>query len=252
MHETAVRKHALDLLASGMSRREVCRQLGVGYNSTYRWEQRLQPSHKASYIRCFRCSGESAPDSLAYLYLLGQYLGDGHIRRSGRSQCLSITCCTDYPGIMREVEQAIPLVIDAAVFRRGRPDVGCINVESTTKHWLCAFPQAGPGRKHTRPIVLEPWQVELVDADPRPLIRGLIHSDGWRGTNWTTKTVGGTTKRYTYPRYQFSDRSDDIRGIFTDALDRLGISWRQSNQWTISVARRDAVATLDTFVGPKS
>jgi len=84
-------------------------------------------------------------------------------------------------------------------------------------------------------------------VDPR-----IIHSDGWRGTNWTTRTVGGTTKKYTYPRYQFSNRSADIRGIFTGALDRLGIAWRQSNQWTISVARREAVAALDAFVGPKT
>lgn len=120
-----------------------------------------------------------------------------------------------------------------------------------TRQWLHLFPQHGPGVKHERAIVLEAWQRDLVETDPRPLIRGLIHSDGWRGTNWTTKTVGGTTKRYTYPRYQFSNRSDDIRGIFTDALDRLGIAWRQSNRWTISVARRDAVAALDEFIGPK-
>ena len=240
------------MLELGLTRRDVCRILGVGYNSTYRWQSRLQPLHKASYIRCFRCHDMPLPDPAAYLYLLGQYLGDGHIRPSGRSRCLSISCCTDYPGVMREVEQAMQRVLAASVFHRGRPDVGCICVESTTLHWLCAFPQSGPGMKHTRPIVLEPWQIELIDADPRPLIRGLIHSDGWRGTNWTTKTVGGTTKKYTYPHYQFSNRSADIRGIFTDALDRLAIAWRQSNQWTISVARREAVAALDEFVGPKT
>jgi len=125
-------------------------------------------------------------------------------------------------------------------------------VQCITQKWLHLFPQHGVGRKHTRPIVLEPWQVALVDADPRPLIRGLIHSDGWRGTNWTERRVGGTTRRYTYPRYQFSNRSDDIRTIFTTALDRLGISWRQSNRWTVSVARREAVAVLDAFVGPKT
>jgi hypothetical protein len=27
-----------------------------------------------------------------------------------------------------------------------------------------AFPQHGPGRKHERPIVLEPWQLEIVDT----------------------------------------------------------------------------------------
>jgi hypothetical protein len=132
------------------------------------------------------------------------------------------------------------------VHRQGCTIVGCI-----TRQWLHLFPQHGPGRKHTRPIVLEPWQVELVQQDPRPLIRGLIHSDGCRVTNWTERRVGGTTKRYTYPRYFFSNASDDIRRIFTDALDQLGIAWRQSNPRNISIARREAVAALDEFVGPK-
>jgi transposase-like protein len=37
MHGVAVRQMALDLLALGLTRRDVCRVLGVGYNSTYRW-----------------------------------------------------------------------------------------------------------------------------------------------------------------------------------------------------------------------
>ncbi|MFI9836970.1 helix-turn-helix domain-containing protein [Nonomuraea sp. NPDC051941] len=45
------------------------------------------------------------------------------------------------------------------------------------------FPQHGPGKKHERPIVLEPWQREIVSAHPGRFVRGLIHSDGWRGTN---------------------------------------------------------------------
>jgi hypothetical protein len=252
MHEVATRQTALDLLSIGLSRRDVCRILKVGYNSTYRWELRLEPSHRASFIRCFRCSDEPPADPFAYLYLLGQYLGDGHIRRSGRSICLSVTCCTDYPRIIREVERAFADVLEASVFHRRRPHVRCLNIEATTRHWLHLFPQHGPGRKHERTIALEPWQQDLVDADPRPLIRGLLHSDGWRGSNWTTRTVGGTTKRYVYPRYQFSNMSTDIRGIFTDALDQLGIAWRQNNYNSISVARREAVAALDAFVGPKS
>jgi hypothetical protein len=86
---------------------------------------------------------------------------------------------------------------------------------------------------------------------PKSSYRGLIHSDGCRIANWTQKTVVGTTKRYTYPRYFFSNASDDIRRIFTDALDLLGIAWRQSNPRNVSIARREAVAALDEFVGPK-
>lgn len=252
MHEVPTREVALRLLDIGLTRREVCRIVGVGYTSTYRWQQRLTPSHKAARISCFRCDDLPVPDAAAYLYLLGQYLGDGHLRQSGRSVCLSITCCTDYPDIDRSVADAMRSVLPVSVFYRSRAGVACRCVESTTRHWLHVLPHHGRGHKHERRIALEPWQVALVDADPQPLVRGLIHSDGWRGTNWTERTVGGVRKRYTYPRYQFSNRSADIRGIFTDALDRLGIAWRQSNQWTISVARRAGVAALDEFVGPKT
>jgi hypothetical protein len=55
----------------------------------------------------------------------------------------------------------------------------------------------------------------------------------------------------TYPRYQFSNRSEDIRNLFCWALDLVGAHWTQSNQWTISVSRRKDVHYLDSFVGPK-
>ena len=59
-------------------------------------------------------------------------------------------------------------------------------------------------------------------------------------------------KAYEYSRYMFSNRSEDIRRIFTDACDRAGIEWRQSYDWTISVSKRGSVERMDSFVGPKS
>jgi hypothetical protein len=55
-----------------------------------------------------------------------------------------------------------------------------------------------------------------------------------------------------YPRYHFSNRSDDILAIFAEACRRLGVACRANNRWELSVARRDSVAKLDEFVGPKS
>ena len=62
-------------------------------------------------------------------------------------------------------------------------------------------------------------------------------------------TVKG--RDYAYPRYQFSNRSDDIRALFTYACDLVGIEWRPWGRWHISVARSASVARLDEFVGPK-
>jgi hypothetical protein len=124
---------------------------------------------------------------------------------------------------------------------------GCKEIYSFSKHWTCLFPQHGAGPKHKRPIVLEPWQRWVaVERNPEMLLRGLIHSDGCRAIN---RVKGG---RYSYVRYMFSNRSGDIRKIFTDACDRAGVEWRQSYYWMISVSRRDSVEKLEQFIGPKS
>jgi hypothetical protein len=81
------------------------------------------------------------------------------------------------------------------------------------------------------------------------LLRGLFHSDGCRFVNWASKPDG---RRYYYLRYMFWNESEDIRKILTDALDLLGIAWRQPRRNAIAVSRKEAVAALEAFVGPKS
>jgi len=105
-------------------------------------------------------------------------------------------------------------------------------------------PRHGPGKKHLRPIRLDAWQELLVEEATEEFIRGLIDSDGCRvvTNDRGTRSV----------RYQFSNRSDDIRGIFCAALDALGIPWTRPSQYVIAVYRKAAVARLDEFVGPKS
>jgi hypothetical protein len=44
--------------------------------------------------------------------------------------------------------------------------------------WPAPFPQHGPGRKHRRPIVLEPWQRDIVERHPWEFIRGCLDPTG--------------------------------------------------------------------------
>ena len=118
----------------------------------------------------------------------------------------------------------------------------------SSKQLPCLFPQHGAGKKHERVIKLADWQQRAVERHPHLLLRGLIHSDGCRFTN----TVRHGTKVYEYPRYNFTNRSDDIRRIFCNACDLLGVEWRVMNAWNISVARRASVSRLDEFIGPKA
>lgn len=116
-----------------------------------------------------------------------------------------------------------------------------------------AFPQCGPGKKHERAIELVGWQCELTHANPEQLIRGLIHSDGCRTVNrFSTRLPSGRIGHYEYPRYFFSNLSADIRRIFCEHCELLGIHWTLSNPRNVSISHRDSVAILDSFVGPKS
>lgn len=177
------------------------------------------------------------------------YLGDGCISRHARAYRLRISCADAYPQIKDEVERAIRRVLPAKVGRV--QSVGCTEVGAYSVHWPCFFPQHGAGVKHKRPIVLEPWQKLVVDRSPRPFLRGLLHSDGWRGENVAIRKTELAIEYRTYTRYLFSNRSEDIRNLFCYACDLIGVHWTQSNEWTISVARRKDVHYLDSFIGPK-
>jgi hypothetical protein len=177
---------------------------------------------------------------------LGLYLGDGYIAGHPRVYKLRISLDARYRGIIFECRQAIASVRHCDVKRvRLASQVGCFDVYSYWKHWPCVFPQHGIGPKHRRPIVLAPWQVAIVRQHPRELLRGLIHSGGCRVINRVSKG------RHQYPRYFFTNLSEDILQIFRDACDAIGVRHRNSKPNVISVARRESVAILDAFIGPK-
>lgn len=187
-----------------------------------------------------------------YSYLLGLYLGDGCISKTRREgvYILRIACADAWPGLLEECKRAMRAVMpDNKVGVQQQQ--GCSEVRSHSKHWPCLFPQHGPGKKHTRRIELASWQQAIVRKYGQALIRGLIHSDGCRITNRVRRDLPHGQRWYEYPRYLFVNESADIRGLFTDALDRLDIEWRYSKPNTVSVARRGAVGRLDEFVGPK-
>jgi len=110
-------------------------------------------------------------------------------------------------------------------------------------HWPCLFPQHGPGRKHERRIALASWQQAIVTREPQAFIRGLIHSDGCR--------IVANDRGRASPRYHFSNLSEDIKRLYCDSLDALGIPWTRPCAKQIAVYRLSAVEILDTFVGPK-
>lgn len=246
------------LSEQGLFDRKVALIVGVPLRTVRNWRKgrRRAPGSGPARIPCPRCAEDvTLPEPGAdYAYLLGLYLGDGHIVLAGdRSKAvwrLSVWCADDWPGLVRECARAMQAIRpDNRVSLRQRQ--GCIEVSSYSRHWPCLFPQHGPGKKHTRPIELVEWQQDIVARHPGDLARGLFHSDGYRGINRVRRTWGNSDHWYEYPRYLFVNESADILELCGVTLDQLGVEWRFSKPNTISVAKREAVARLDEFVGPK-
>lgn len=185
MHSKATVEAALALVAAGLSPTEIGRRLRVPKCTIQYWCRggRQEPATRAQRKTCVRCH-ELPLDERQYAYLLGSYLGDGHITAGRRYVAsLALYCSDDWPGVRREVQEAMRAVMPSSrVCLVAR--TGCHAVTSYSNHWLCRFPQHGPGMKHTRTIALEPWQSAFVEEHPGRLLRGLFHSDGCRILNW--------------------------------------------------------------------
>jgi hypothetical protein len=236
----------------GRSDSKIARLLGVPRSTIAGWRRGRGCSYHLRVAAATPHWRPSAPE--AYCYLLGMYLGDGCIWVNRRgSASLAITLDSAYPGIVAETRNALSVVwpgMNASCVLRKDGRVTILKAYHPVLPM--AFPQHGRGRKHLRPIRLVDWQLELTHRCPRPLLRGLIHSDGCRTVNrFQTALPSGRVAQYEYPRYFFSNLSADIRGIFCDHCDLLGIRWTQSNPRNISISHRKSVALLDEFVGPK-
>ena len=190
----------LDLVRTGLNDCEISRRTGIPRGTIRDWRRGRRPNFERTRATCAVCVGNPlALPQAAYTYLLGLYLGDGYLVAFPRAVYkLRITCADRYPDLIRQCEFAMTQILPNKVNRAARQ--GCCDVYSLSKHWPCLFPQHGPGRKHERRIELAAWQQDLIDLDPRPLLRGLLHSDGCRVLNWVNGTPYPATTSATHRR----------------------------------------------------
>ena len=253
MRTLGERERVRILVEAGLNDCAVSRSTGIPRSTVREWRAGGFRAPKAVVSVCDNCDrhGHSLdlPDPSAYAYLLGVYLGDGHIAQGQRGVFrLRVFLDSRYPQIIQEVAEAMEGVMPGKKARRElHPTWAMVRLDMWSKHWPCLLPQHGPGMKHTRPIALADWQQRIVDEHHPEFLRGLIHSDGCRSTN----RVWHGNKAYEYARYTFSNASADIRALFCASCDALGVPWRRMNARNISVARREGVAALDAFIGPK-
>src|ERR1700728_427712 len=137
MHPQATVDRALALSGQGVLDREVALIVGVPLRTVRNWRtgRRRASGPGAARVPCPRCAEEfTLPEPGAdYAYLLGLYLGDGHIvLAGGRSKAvwrLSIWCADDWPGLIQECARVMHAIRpDNRVALRQKQ--GCIEVSS--------------------------------------------------------------------------------------------------------------------------
>jgi len=253
MHPPEVREAALALINAGHNDCEVARMLGIPRRTIADWRRPTYARLRDVEI-CPRCWKAARPICLSdadYAELLGLYLGDGCISPGGRTSRLRITLDAKYPRIINEAESLM-----RRCFPENRVDVvhaknkgKCVDVSVYSRHLPCVLPQHGPGKKHLRMIVPEPWQISVLRRAPGAFLRGCIRSDGSVFVN--------RTGPYKYLSYDFSNRSSQIVDLFCLACDYAGIEYRRTGPgsrgaWDVRINRRVSVAKMLPHVKPKS
>jgi hypothetical protein len=121
---------------------------------------------------CFRCESDTPPATYAYARLLGLHLGDGCVSETAGSFCPPGLLRSRHPTINMRVAEAIETITQEPHCPFAEVP-GAVVVKKQWWHWRCALSQHGPGRTHTRRLVMHP-------------------------------------KRYDHPRWQFPSHSPEI------------------------------------------
>jgi hypothetical protein len=259
MHPPHVRAEALTLVDQGLNDCEISRHTGIPRGTIRDWRRPTyvprngRPRLPETCPRCWLAAKPMRFTAEDYAELLAVYLGDGCISAGARTSRLRIALDTKYPGIISGTKallsRCFPVNPVGEVSAHGG---SMVFVSLYCSHLPCPFPQHGPGMKHERRIVLEPWQHEIVDAAPWPFIRGCIWTDGCAFIN---RTDVHRPQPYEYLSYQFSNMSKDIVGLFIKACGRVDVFSRvncdRRGRWDVRINRRESVAKMLEHVGLK-
>ena len=208
-------------LANGVSIRQIGKDLGVDYSTVTYWI-------KKNFSSGLRTKFVSQSDVLDicqtypahYAYMLGCYLGDGHIIKSPRTYKLTIYNSEIHPEIISDQILSLKKLFPTNKINNYKQlHNKCVEVRVHNLSLPYYFPQHGPGKKHNRPIIFEDWQQEIVTNEPECFLKGLIDTDG---TEYLTSGK--------YRRYSFCNVSQNIIELYKTTMKQLNIHYTIVNR----------------------
>lgn len=252
MHKPKTIRKAIELYKEGRNQSQVARELNIPRSTVKDWLRNPGPVVQLVGDNRFKIDlvpgriQPGLPIAKHYAYVLGIYLGDGHISRLPRTWRLRVFQDSGYPNtIDRQVRSIKELFPANKVTISNWHTENCKSISVYNSELVSLFPQHGVGRKHTRKIKLEGWQENIVKQNTQEFLSGLMDSDG------CVFIANQSGKEYV--RAQFTNKSEDIKDLFCWVCDLLGISyWRKVGYKNINIQRKKDIENLLSFYPQKS
>lgn len=255
MHKPEIIKKAIELYENGQNKCEISRELGISRSTIRGWLNNRGPVLELVYRGDLKSLPSGVPVRIRaglppiespkhYAYILGVYLGDGHISKQARTYRLRIFQDARYKNLIERYKLYL-----SKIFPKNKVSISKWHVENCKVIMVhnneipLLFPQHGSGRKHSRDIFLEDWQKKIVSKYPNEFISGLIDSDGCR---FVVKKTGDI-------RYQFTNKSEDIKQIFKWACGLIGVECNLRKGYkNVTVQKQSSVKIMEGFYINKS
>lgn len=230
---------------------KVSELLGIRRPSIQRWRHEYK-KFSENFLSNVGRQGKPKPvinkkeiPSKSYAYLLGMYLGDGHITqgKGKKHAILVITQNLDDDIAINDIKRHMANIfsyVTPYVHKKKNANACDIRI-GCNQNVLPLFPQHGRGAKHKRKIELTNWQKDHIRKEPWAFIKGLLHSDGSKFYNKCNKTW----------TWEFKNKSQDIIDIFKWACDLVDLYYTYGKKGSVCFYKKEYVSILNEKVGEK-
>jgi intein-encoded DNA endonuclease-like protein len=248
------RENVRKLFDNGKTKSEISRETGIPFRTIVDW---VNPKLKGrEYKNCytpiidFDSYLDTEEKQKAYSFILAVYLCDGNIStfKTFRAPLIRFYNDTQYPKNTQEWAQNLQILLPENFINiHKKKTSNCFVVCTYSKKLLDLFPQHGIGKKHNRKLELTDWQKKIIEKHPQEFIRGCIQSDGCI----YFQSVG----KYSYKKYSFTNRSEDIIDFFLLALKFCGIEKKKyfhpKGQFVVQNFNKNDLEILESIISVK-